>query len=114
MNVWSNSIGDIYYSLNDLYMTLLMSGWMLFFMAIYYKDSIVFLVGVSLVLISFFAIRTQVFVTENQFLRGMIPHHSMAVFMSEKLKDKSNSIQPFLNKIIQTQKEEIQFMKERI
>ena len=56
-------------------------------------------------------IRTQLFVTEVQFLRGMIPHHSMAVMMSKRLEKKPNSIQHLLDQIIQTQEKEIIIMK---
>ena len=114
MNVWANSIEDIQFHLNDVYMILLMTGWMFFFMGIYYQDIYIGLFGLLLVSLSLWAIRTQAFITENQFLRGMIPHHSMAVFLSRKLREKPNSIQPFLQSIIQTQEQEIKFMKERI
>jgi hypothetical protein len=114
MNVWANSIEDIQFHLNDVYMILLMTGWMFFFMGIYYQDIYIGLFGFFLTSLSLWAIRTQAFITENQFLRGMIPHHSMAVFLSHKLREKPNSIQPFLQSIIQTQEQEIKFMKERI
>ena len=41
----------------------------------------------------------------------MIPHHSMAVHMSKKLLEKENTITPFLNNLIQTQENEIVFLK---
>jgi hypothetical protein len=41
----------------------------------------------------------------------MIPHHSMAIHMSKQLLEKQNTINTFLEKIIATQTEEIQFMK---
>ena len=52
-------------------------------------------------------------VSTNQYITGMIPHHSMAVHMSKKLienEEKSN-IKDFVNNIINTQEEEIKFMK---
>lgn len=114
MNMWVDSLDHIYVSLNDVYMILLMTGWMFFFMGIYYKERSVFVVGLILTGLSLFAIRTQFMISEDQFLRGMIPHHSMAVFMSKKLELKENSIQDFLQGIIKTQEKEIQFMKARI
>jgi uncharacterized protein (DUF305 family) len=42
---------------------------------------------------------------------GMIPHHSMAIHMSKKLLEKKNNIKPFLQEIITTQENEINFMK---
>ena len=114
MNIWADSVDDIYFSLNDVYMIFLMTGWMFLFMGIYYRDSKVGLFGFLLTTLSFLAIRSQAFVTENQFLRGMIPHHSMAIFMSKKLQEKQNKIPEFLDGIIKTQEDEISFMKKRI
>ena len=114
MNVWADSLDHLYFSLNDAYMILLMTGWMFLFMGLYYKEFHVGVFGAALTALSFLAIRTQAFVTESQFLRGMIPHHSMAVLMSKKLQQKPNGIPGFLNGIITTQEKEIKFMKQRI
>ena len=72
------------------------------------------LIGVIVVASSVFLIRNQVFVSESQFLRGMIPHHSMAVFMSKKLSQKTNRIPDFLQQIVGTQTDEIDFMKDKL
>jgi uncharacterized protein (DUF305 family) len=87
---------------------------MFLFMGFYYQEKKVGFFGFILTIFSLWAIRTQAFVTETQFLRGMIPHHSMAVLMSKRLKQKPNSITEFIDQIIQTQSQEIQFMKERM
>jgi hypothetical protein len=79
-------------------------------MSIYYKDITPFIVGSCIVIFSFYAIRTQLFISQDQYLLGMIPHHSMAILMSKRLLDKENSITPFLNKIITTQIKEIAYM----
>ena len=113
MNVWVDKISDIRFSLNDLYMILLMAGWMLFFMGIIYKHLYAFLFGLILVIANFYCIRKQWFVSENQYKLGMIPHHSMAVLMSKKLLRKPNNIQNFLKNIITTQEDEIIFLKNK-
>lgn len=112
MNVWVTRYQDIRFSINDLYMTLLMTGWMFLFMGMYYKETSAFLFGLGLVVINFWCIRIQFMVTQNQYLLGMIPHHSMAVHMSKQLLEKNNNIQPFLEKIITNQDREIQYMRE--
>ncbi len=112
MNVYADKLDDIRWSLNDIYMTTLMTGWMLTFMSIYYKDVTPFIVGSGIVIFSFYAIRTQLFISQDQYLLGMIPHHSMAILMSKRLLTKDNSITPFLNKIITTQIKEIEYMKQ--
>jgi hypothetical protein len=115
MNVWVDKPEDIRFSLNDVYMILLMTGWMFFFMGLYYKETRVFLFGTCLVILNFLCIRTQFMVSHKQFLLGMIPHHSMAVHMSKKLLEKerptNNPVYPFLKNIVKTQSEEIEFMK---
>ena len=111
MSVWADKLSDIRYSLNDLYMILLMSGWMIFFMGLLAGDRTPTVAGVVIVACAFYAIRSQLFVTQHQFLAGMIPHHSMAVHMCRKLLKKPNNIAPFLQKIIATQNEEINYMK---
>ena len=111
MNVWVDKISDIRFSLNDVYMILLMTGWMFFFMGIIYKHLYSFIFGFILVITNIYFIRTQCFVNEEQYKLGMIPHHSMAILMSKKLLKKPNNIQNFLKNIITTQESEINFMK---
>jgi len=71
------------------------------------------IIGIFLVIIMILSIRKQLFVDEKQYLLGMIPHHSMAILMSEKLLEKQNNINGLLNNIIKTQKEEINYMKKK-
>jgi len=111
MNVWVDKISDIRISANDFYMIFLMTGWMFFFMGIIYQHLYVFIFGLVLVIINFYFIRTQCFVSENQYKLGMIPHHSMAILMSKKLLKKKNNIQNFLKNLIYTQESEINFLK---
>lgn len=114
MNVWADSINDIYFSFNDLYMILLMTGWMFLFMGLYYKETSVFIFGLVLVIINFTAIRYQFLINEKQFIRGMIPHHSMGIHMSRQMLNKDNNISKLLNDILVVQKDEIQYMKKLI
>ncbi len=114
MNTWNTSWNNIYFSLNDLYMVLLMTGWMIFFMGIYYKYFYGIIIGLILMIFSFVAIRNQLFITEDQFLRGMIPHHAMAILMAESLKNKPNSSKTLINNIITTQNKEINEMKKKL
>ncbi len=111
MNNWIDKLDDFRFSLNDFYMTGLMTGWMLFFMGLFTLNIHKAIGGLMVAVVFFALIRTQLFVTEVQFLRGMIPHHSMAVMMSKRLEKKPNSIQHLLDQIIQTQEKEIVIMK---
>jgi len=111
MNVYADSLSDIRLSLNDAYMILLMTGWMFFFMGIYHGNNNNIYFGLALVLINLWCIRTQFMIDEKQYLLGMIPHHSMAVYMSKKLLTQKNSLGDFLNNIVSTQQNEIAYMK---
>ena len=111
MNMWIDNIDDFRFSLNDLYMVGLMTGWMLFFMGLFTLRLRICIVGLLLTILFFTFIRKQWFINEIQYLKGMIPHHSMAIMMSKRLEKKPNSIQHLLDQIIQTQQKEIIIMK---
>ena len=112
MNNWIDNWDDFRFSLNDFYMVGLMTGWMLFFMGLFTLQVGKTISGLIVVIIFFALIRTQAFVNEIQYLKGMIPHHSMAILMSKRLEKKPNSIQHLLDQIIETQKKEIIIMKQ--
>jgi len=111
MNIWVDKWDDVRFSLNDVYMILLMTGWMFLFMGLFFKERTPLIVGAILVIGNFWCIRTQFLINEDQYKLGMIPHHSMAIHMSKKLLEKKNNIQPFLKNLIVTQENEILFMK---
>jgi uncharacterized protein (DUF305 family) len=66
-----------------------------------------------LICITFYAIRKQTFVSDEQFLKGMIPHHSMAILMAKKIKEKTHNddIKQLADNIIKTQTTEIVLME---
>ena len=112
MNVWVDKWDDIRFSINDVYMTLLMTGWMFLFMGLYYKETRILLIGIVLVLLNIWCIRTQFMVTNRQYVLGMIPHHSMAVLMSKQLlQHQPPVLKEFVSNIITTQEQEIEYMK---
>ena len=114
MNVWANSWSDIRFSINDLYMISLMTSIMIFLMSIINADYNVSLLALCITIVTIYAIRKQIFVDEKQYLLGMIPHHSMAIHMSNRLLEKSNGISNLLKDIIQSQTSEIIYMKKRL
>jgi len=87
---------------------------MILFMAILDNYFNGILIGIIIIIFFIFAIRTQLFVNQKQFLLGMIPHHSMAITMSKKLLEKPNDIQDLLFDIINSQQKEIKFMKQKL
>jgi hypothetical protein len=114
MNVWADKWEDIRFSVNDVYMTLLMTGWMFLFMGLYYSEMVILNIGVFLVVLNIWCIRTQFMVTHEQYMLGMIPHHSMAILMSKKLIQNERlegPVKEFVSNIITTQEKEIDYMK---
>ncbi len=111
MNVWVDKVDDIRFSINDLYMALLMCGWMFLFMGLIYREIMIIVIGLLLVIVNIWCIRNQFFITEREYRLGMIPHHSMAVHMSKKLLEKEGKISPFVENIIKTQENEIVILK---
>jgi len=117
MNIWVDKWDDFGFSINDVYMTLLMTGWSLLFMGVYYSDTVILFLGLFLVVINIWFIRTQFMVTPEQYILGMIPHHSMAIHMSRKLIQSGNlpqesSLNKFVSNIIISQEKEIEYMKQ--
>ena len=115
MNMWVNSLSDVRIHLNDVYMGISMTGWMLFLMGLLYSMEIYIWVGIVTIGISAFMIRKQVFIGEREYIDSMIPHHSMAILMSNQLKQKgeikNKELEQLVNNIIETQQKEIDFMK---
>lgn len=118
MNMWVSNISDVRIQINDLYMSIIMTGWMFLLMGIFYSLTNYIWIGIITITISFYFIRNQIFVNQYEYLNSMIPHHSMAIFMSERIKEKNiinnNEINDLVYNIIDKQQKEIELMKEYI
>jgi hypothetical protein len=112
MNMWVEKWEDVRFSLNDFYGVGLMTGWMFFFMGLFHLHIKLAFAGLVCAGLFFLLIRKQAFVTEIQYLRGMIPHHSMALLMSKQAEKKPNTISHLLDQIIQVQEKELIIMKD--
>jgi len=69
---------------------------------------------ISMIILFIYLYRNQVAIKDKEFLKGMIEHHSMAVFMSEEILKKTDDyhIAKLAKNIIQTQNDELKEMKE--
>jgi hypothetical protein len=114
MSVWADKVNDMRLSINDIYMIVLMTAWMTFLMSILHKNIAYSFISGLVILITYYAIRKQLFINIKDFYRGMIPHHSMALLMSKRVLEKdglSKKDVDFVKNIIKTQSAEIEWMK---
>ena len=110
MNIWVYRFTDMRLHLNDVYMVGMMTGAMFLFMGLFSGDMMYIINGAIAVAIFFGLIRTQLFISEKEYMRGMIPHHSMAIMMSKKMMEKPNNIQQLTEGIVKSQFDEIDYM----
>jgi len=118
MNILANRWNDFSFNLNEIYMISLMISWMYFFMSLIGKNYQMTLISGIITIMTIYLIRNQIFINAKQYLRSMVLHHSVAVFMTKQLIKKNLSLNPELSKlangIIKTQEEEIKLMKKLI
>lgn len=120
MNVLAYRISDLYLSLTLFYGGLLMASNMMWAHELVHYFSIghfninVFLIGILLSLFfAFLLLRQQFLVNDRQWIRRMISHHSTALTTSHNIFNKTNDnrIKNLARGIIETQENEITFMK---
>ena len=74
--------------------------------------------GIIIALLSLFIYlyRKQIAIKDEEYVKGMIEHHSMAIFMSEEILQKTDNyhIAKLAKNIIQKQNDEIREMKELV
>ncbi len=109
----------IQFSLGKFYMSLIM-GLMMVFLEIlmhdiYYKNISYkyYLFTSILLLIIIYLYKNQINITDKEYLKEMIEHHSMALLTSNEIKKKTNNqqIKNLANNIINTQNDEINLMQ---
>lgn len=113
-------LDHVYFSEMRLYMVILstcvMAIVMLLFMLGMLKNKKIntVIIAVSILIFSgsFYLMRNQTTISDVDYLRGMIPHHSIAILTSERAQIKDPRVRKLADDIIEAQKEEIRIMKE--
>lgn len=116
------SLGHIYFSLTRLYMTFLMISPMAIIMLLLMKQmyknkkmNIAIIIGsIAVFVLSLIFLRNQTFIGDVQYMKAMIPHHSSAILTSENASINNPDVDQLAKDIIETQKKEIELMKEYI
>ena len=112
----------IYYSQTRLFMALMMGAVMAMIMLLFmwkmYENKkwnlAILAVSVLVFCGSLFMVRSQTAVDDVKWMKAMIPHHSIAILTSTNAAIKDPEVKELADDIIQTQKEEIEKMKEMI
>ena len=117
-----NTFSNVFPSYNQFYMAGLMASPMvlieLWLMRGMYPNkrlnSILITVFLALFVTFWFGIRNQAAISDEQFLRSMIPHHAGAILMCNEAKLKDPNIQKLCRNIVTGQQTEIDFMKGKL
>ncbi|MGK2928365.1 MAG: DUF305 domain-containing protein [Acidimicrobiales bacterium] len=111
--------GHVQWSEERVYMALLMGGAMamimLSFMWGMYRNTKVnigiIVGGLGLALVALFLSRSQLFVDDEAYMNGMIPHHSIAILTSERADIDDVRVRELADQIIKAQRKEIKEME---
>ncbi len=114
-----NRFEDVFMSWNQVYMAALMTAPMalieIVVMRGMYRDRklniMVAVAGIVLFLGAWMSIRQQALITDTQFLRSMIPHHSGAILMCQQASITDNELKRLCETIVSGQQQEIDRMK---
>ncbi len=104
------------------YMTILMVApmavSMMLFMWGMYENKLLnkAIIGVSVLIfaVTFYMMRTQTGISDIDYMKGMIPHHSSAILTSQESNLQDPETRKLAEEIIKAQKEEIALMKDLI
>ena len=120
MNMLAYQVSDLYVSLTLVYGGLLMASNMIWsheiihYMSMGHFNPSLFGIGIVLsIFITIVCLRKQLLVTDNQWLRRMISHHSTALTTSHIIYNRTNdaTVKQLAKDIIDTQEKEIAQMK---
>jgi uncharacterized protein (DUF305 family) len=114
-----NTLGDIYNNMNQVYMAGLMTAPMvvieMLLMSSMYKNrklNVLLIAGSCVAGIAcFLFIRQQAAISDRQFLRSMIPHHSGAILMCDGASLQDQRIRELCKTIVTGQQQEIDQMR---
>jgi citrate lyase alpha subunit len=112
-------LGHARFSETRLFMTLIMGGSMMLvmfgFMRMNYTNqsaNVAIVVGaLVMIALAVFLVRSQVTVTDLDYMEGMIPHHSIAILTSENAKIEDPRVRELADEIIAAQVREIKEME---
>lgn len=114
-----DEFSHIYLSYTRTYMTLLMVSPMALVMLTLMRkmypnkklNSIITVSSIAVFVFAITALRSQAFISDTQYMKAMIPHHSSAIMTSKNANIKDPELRRLADSIIKSQEEEITQMK---
>ncbi len=108
-----------WFSETRLFMTIIMAGSMMIIMLAFmlhmYKNRAanagIFIGGALLIICGIWLVRSQITVTDTDYMEGMIPHHSIAILTSERAGIEDVRVQKLAMQIMDAQRKEIKEME---
>ncbi len=112
-------IDHFWFSETRLYMTLIMGGAMIVIMLLFMirmytnskANSAIIIGGIVLLAASVWLVRSQVTVSDVDYMEGMIPHHSIAILTSKNAVIEDVRVRELADGIIKAQRKEIKEME---
>lgn len=117
-----SDFSHIYLSLSLTYMTLLMISPMAVLMVLMMPkmypnkklNTVLFVTSGVIFVFALTALRSQAFISDTQYMKAMIPHHSSAILTSQNANIKEPRVRQLSDSIIVAQEKEISEMKNMI
>lgn len=114
-----NVIGDVYPNWNQFYMAGLMTAPMVMIelalmSAMFHNrmlNRMIFAASAAALMVFFILIRQQTAISDREFLKSMIPHHSGAILMCERASIENPEVKRLCESIKSSQRSEIDQMK---
>lgn len=75
-------------------------------------NKIIIVVAILVFILALMGLRTQTPISDEQYMKAMIPHHSSAILTSQEANIKDPEVQQLVEDIIEAQEREISQMKE--
>jgi uncharacterized protein (DUF305 family) len=116
------SLDHIYLSMTRLYMTLLMISPMALIMLVFMRkmytnkkiNLFIACTSIAVFTLSLTLLRTQTFISDKEYMKAMIPHHSSAILTSTQSDLKDPEVKQLSADIIRAQEKEISMMKKML
>jgi len=108
-----------WFSETRFFMTMIMGGGMILVMLLFMlgmykskaKNAVVIMVALLLIAGGIGLVRSQITVSDSDYMEGMIPHHSIAILTSERAQIEDPRVRELADAIIEAQRKEIKEME---